>query len=535
MKITAKTIIFGILLFSVFSAVYALEKATIYFKNGDKLDCIVDRYDTGKWVDIVDETGSITTIKWDVINVVLFKNEKITLEELKQSAAPDVAEGTIEVEIETVSDSTGTDDKPMNLAQRLAKKEKERKEKEALAAKKEIKEVKKTEVPIPPKKIVAEPAVPPQAPAPTKKETTEKATIIYKNGDKLNCTIDQYEIGKYAVVIDESGNKRIVNWDKIDEVIFIKEENKPVQTTIVEPAAVPAAVTPAPVAAGSGSMLDQFKKNQSETSVETPANTKEERFKQDIREENKAEKPVFDFDKDSKKLSVDYYKTLESDATRRCWLEEGGKLLSKGYTVNYTYVSMDMSDEMPEGESEFSMHGLGYTGNMYLKFLNPPNYDMGKSSWTSMSVGFTGSFNINFGGMEYSSSGYDMTMDMTMASFELSVPLGYTFGVGQYLSRSDWKGVMLGIYWKPSFQFTSVTTTMDMDPDPWGMFPMTSDPTTDSTVNLSGLQWTIDYGSFSGMAEDLAQEAHFSISGFILPETDATPFMFSIGLGMVWY
>jgi hypothetical protein len=62
---------------------------------------------------------------------------------------------------------------------------------------------------------------------------------------------------------------------------------------------------------------------------------------------------------------------------------------------------------------------------------------------------------------------------------------------------------------------------------------MTGDPTT--SFNFMGFQWSIDWGSFGAMADKLAEEAHFTINGFILPETDTTPFMFSVGLGLVWY
>ena len=136
----------------------------------------------------------------------------------------------------------------------------------------------------------------------------------------------------------------------------------------------------------------------------------------------------------------------------------------------------------------------------------------------------------------------EMDSDIVMLSIELSIPCGYTFGLGKFLSRSDWKGVMVGLYWKPSYNLTSTsssgTMTTTYDPDPYGFSgtsEFTSDPTTDGALNLAGFQWTIDYGSFSDMVEDLAQEAHLSINGFILPETDSTPFMFSIGLGMIWY
>lgn len=549
-----KTKIIILAAISLFAAsAYSLEKATIYFKSGEKLDCIVDRYETGKWVDIIDETGSRKTIKWDVINLVYFKNEEAVQENIAPVAEPAVTQneeavdGTIEVQIETVPESAQTEPEPMNLAQRLAKKERERKEKEALAAQKSAadaeaakakKEVKKTEVPAASKNISTEPAKPAQGSVPVKKQTQEKATIYYKNGDKLNCDIESYELGKYAVVVDDTGNKRIISWDNINEIVFIKKEETPKAISqIPEQPPVSAPATPAPPAvipssgdSGNKSMLGQFQKKQAETTAEEPVNTKEEMFKEDIREENKSQKPVFDFEKDSKKLSVDYYKTLESDATRRAWIEDGGMLKSKSMTGNYTYMSMDM------GDTDFSMHGFGFSYSGALKFINPPNYAAGKNLWNAFTIGAGGSFNIAVGSMEMEMTGFDwdtyqsytyMTdMNMTNLTYDISANLGYTFGLGKYLSSSDWKGVMLGIYWKPNFTMSKSSTEID------GTY-YDSDPT--SSFNAAGMQWTIDWGDFGAMADRIAQEAHFTISGFILPKTDETPFLFSIGMGAVWY
>ncbi len=371
----------------------------------------------------------------------------------------------------------------------------------------------------------------------------EKATIIYKSGDKLNCMIDNYEIGKYAVVVDDSGNKRIISWDNINEIVFIKDEvpltaedesSLPaIETAPVTPPATPPASVPAPVAPASGSMLDQFKNNKTDTTSEEPVNEKEEKFKQEIREENKyQQKPEVDLNKKTGKLSVDYYQTLESDATRRAWIEDGGILKGKGFTANYTFASMEW------GDTDFTMNGFGMTYSGTMKWVKPPNYDEGKNIWTAFSLGAMGSFNITFGSMDMDMSysywnGYQwvyvsdtMEMNMTMLNYEFSVPLGYTFGLGRYFTQEEWKGLMLGLYWKPNFVMSLGSYEVD------GTF-YEMDPT--SAFNMGGFQWTIDAGSFGALADKLADEAHFSISGFVVPETDETPFMLSVGLGVVWY
>ncbi|HXK50236.1 MAG TPA: hypothetical protein PKW56_07195 [Clostridiales bacterium] len=396
--------------------------------------------------------------------------------------------------------------------------------------------------------------------------SAEKATLVYKNGTTLDCMIEKYEVGKYAEIIDEKGNKRIVSWDNINEIIFVKAEETPADDGAVSeslsapPAVVPATPVPVPAAAtpsvssgsdsgSGGSMLDQFKakkeaddsgskpKNAAERWAEKNSQTSQEVTPeeenvhiQEIRQENEYQKPEVDLNKKTGKLSVEYYKTLESDSKRRSWIEQGGILKGTGMTVNYTFASMEM-----EGmDTDFTMNGFGMTYSGTLKWVRPPNYDEGKNTWSAFSLGAMGSFNTTFGSMdsEYTfwNGSYFQTitteMNLTMFAFEFSGNIGYTFGLGRYFSPEDWKGVMLGLYWKPNYVMSRSTTEID------GNY-YEGDP--QSSFNMSGFQWTIDFGSFGALADKLAKEAHFSINGFIIPETDETPFMLSIGLGMVWY
>lgn len=383
-----------------------------------------------------------------------------------------------------------------------------------------------------------------------------KGTIVYKTGERLDCTIDEYELGKYAVVVDENGVKRIISWDTISEIVLTKvEPEQPVkqepavplqQTAAVQP--VPTAVTPVPDApdagtASDGSMLDQFKKKPTEP--EKKVNTKEEKFKQEIREENKyQQKPEVDYNKDSGKMGVSFYKTLESDATRRAWIEDGGLLKQSGFTANYTYASMDM--DFGDGDTSFDMHGFGMSYSGTLKWVRPPSYAENRNIWSAFSLGATGSFSVNFGSFDMDLLSYPywngsqivyidgtMTTDMVSLNYEISGNIGYTFGLGRYFSSDTWRGMMLALYWKPNFVMNMNTYTTSSDIPGFISTSDTSDPET--AFNLSGMQWTIDFGSFGALADKLAKEAHLSIGGFVIPETDTTPFMLSIGLGLVWY
>jgi hypothetical protein len=133
---------------------------------------------------------------------------------------------------------------------------------------------------------------------------------------------------------------------------------------------------------------------------------------------------------------------------------------------------------------------------------------------------------INYDTWPWTTYTYMAEMNMTSFTMDLSGNIGYTFGLGKYFSSEDWKGVMLGLYWKPNFVLSNTTTEIE------GEY-YDGDPTT--SFNAMGFQWSIDWGSFGAMADKLAEEAHFTINGFILPESDTTPFMFSVGLGLVWY
>lgn len=493
-----KFIVFVILV--CFSNAFSLERVTIYFQNGEEKDCTIDKYESGNWVEIIDETGSKKTIEWDLIKEISFKKDQEPQEKINTASEPE----------------------RLNLAQRLAKKEKERKEKEASEAQKQIEGSKQSK----------EDVISSQA-------SKSKATLVYKNGTALECMIEKYEVGKYAEIIDSKGNKRIVSWDNINEIIFANEEETPEKLSSTEPelVTVPAAapaVTAAPAAvlpvttepeSSSGSMLDQFKKNRAETETDSEPETispEEQRHIEDIRQENEYEKPEVDLNKDTGKLSVSYYQTLESDANRRSWIENGGILKGSGMTVNYTMVSKDMGSYAGVDMGQFDMNGFGMTYSGTLKWIKPPSYDENKSTWSAFSMGAMGSFNITFGSMEILTS----TTNITMLAYEFSGNIGYTFGLGRYLSPEDWKGVMLAFYWKPNFVMSR--TTMESN----GYYTE-GDPET--AFNMTGFQWTIDFGDFGALADKLAKKAHFSINGFIIPETDTTPFMMSIGIGMVWY
>lgn len=312
----------------------------------------------------------------------------------------------------------------------------------------------------------------------------EKATIYYKSGEVLKCSVEKYEVGKFAEVVDEDNNKRIISWDSIKEIVF--------------------------------------------------DNAKENEFIKEIQQENTGNQPTIDLDKDTGKISVDYYQTLESDAKRRCWLEDGGLLLQKSLSVNYTHASMQM-DNMgisSDSDTQFKMNGFGIYMSGAFKFLSPPSYEENKNSWNAFSIKFSFTGNQTYGSIEMpwfdydTMTSYNAEANITQVTIELSPNIGYTFGIGKFWSESEWKGIMLGLYWKPNF--TLSRSRMEIEEEYY-------EGDLASTFNPMGIQWTLDWGDFGALSDHLAQEAHFSINGFFLPETDETPLLISIGVGAVWY
>ncbi|MCG2760234.1 MAG: hypothetical protein L6407_03355 [Candidatus Delongbacteria bacterium] len=498
MKNTYTKLVLTLYLTVFATLLYSSDKATLYYKNGEKLECDIEQYELGKWVVIIDETGTKRIISWDTIKEVVFiktndvqdsaisQNPTITLDSIKTIvSAPSLSTDTTQIiqeespdvsKTETVQDSIKKEPETLTIAQKLAKREKERKKQEALEAQKKL-------------------------------------------ADDI-----------------EKHNKKKKGYNKETEPVVAK---------------TPA--TPAESKTESKSIFDIFKKKKAPiTDTEEPSvNTKEDKFKEEIKEENKYEKPEIDLNKKSGKLSVDYYQTLESDATRRAWIEDGGLLKGYGFTANYSYTSMsekflqnmmkeairnDMPYEMSISSDGTTMHGFGMSYSGTLKWIKPPSYSEGKNIWSAFSIGGTSSFSLTLGKSDMTITMYDVpyigTMilesksNMTITTIEFSGNIGYTFGLGKYFSSDSWKGVMLGLYWKPNFMMMTGSSESD------GVY---TDIEPQSNFNLTGFQWTIDWGDFGAMVDKIANEAHLSINGYIIPETEKTPFMFSIGLGIVYY
>ncbi|HQO10686.1 MAG TPA: hypothetical protein PLK90_00030 [Clostridiales bacterium] len=525
------------LIFVSAGVLYSAEKASIIYKDGIKAEFNIDEYEYGKWVVIIDDNGIKKIIPWDQIQEVVFtKPDSIANSDSLNITKNFTDSLPVKIESETVkTDSVKKDEVPMTIAQKIAKRAQERKEKEAAEAK--IKADYEAEM-----KLKQD-----QQKAEEKKESKSIFNIFKKK--------ETAEEGEISTINEKSKPSELTEEEKQrKEQVELKAQKK-----IEEETAKKKEDTE------SKSIFNVFKKQEPEKAAVAPSaaaetgsskteaeKTKEEKFKEEIREENKyQQKPEIGYDKDSGKMGVSLYKTLESDATRRAWIEDGGMLKGYGYSVSYSYTSMseeflknmmeeaiwnDFPYEMSISSDGTTMHGFGMSYSGTLKWIKPPSYAEGRNMWGAFSIGGAGSFNFTIGKSDMSITMYDVPnlgtytteskSNMTITTLEFSGNVGYTIGLGKYFFSDSWKGVMLGLYWKPNFMM--MTGTSESNGEYTDIEPQ-------SNFNLSGFQWTIDWGSFGALADRIANEAHFSINGYIIPETDVTPFMLSIGLGLVYY
>jgi hypothetical protein len=99
----------------------------------------------------------------------------------------------------------------------------------------------------------------------------------------------------------------------------------------------------------------------------------------------------------------------------------------------------------------------------------------------------------------------------------LMLPLNFggQVGLGKFVDSGTWRGVMLGLDWRPTYTYAKPS---DLD----GI----------SHFNYAGIQANIDVTTLS---VESSQESHFRISAFYLPTIDRNPSYLGFGFGAAWY
>lgn len=229
----------------------------------------------------------------------------------------------------------------------------------------------------------------------------------------------------------------------------------------------------------------------------------------------------FDINRNNGSVTYQYEKELDSEAIRKQWLEKGGTLKGKSFTGGLSYLFQETDDFYLEG------YGINAAFNENIINLKVPQYTQGPAPWSSFHWGYgiAGSYTntlVEIETIDVDGLGniYYTTMEVESSFANLMVNLnaGFTFGLGRFLSQTQWKGAVLELNYKP---------TLNM----W--IPEEGESTT--SFNFSGFSIDFNSSDFNATMNKIAPKANFKFSLFLLPPVDDLPFFISISLGAIWY
>lgn len=276
--------------------------------------------------------------------------------------------------------------------------------------------------------------------------------------------------------------------------------------------------------------------------------------------QNEKIKPGVKLDFDTKK-GLTFDQTLDSDQLRLNWESQGGFIRSTEVAMNYIITKMEFSDSL-SGDMKLDGFGFGYTFNKsFLKF-SPPNYAENKYYSYAVKLGFSAGINVNMFESKYENVTVDtlagigiitndvsINNDIRIGTMEFGLNLGVNVGLGRFLNPQKWGGVILGVAWRPTWQWTSTNTTITTDiwyefeslspyiPNDWN-WTYYEDQTTDENTQFSwsAVEFSLDFGGIKAMTDKMAKRAHFRLNLMIIPPLgDYKMSMLYLGMGMVWY
>jgi hypothetical protein len=227
---------------------------------------------------------------------------------------------------------------------------------------------------------------------------------------------------------------------------------------------------------------------------------------------------------DNKAVQIAVTKEDETEKIRQDWLAKGGSMGVNSFSASYTYVSMS-------GEySELTGNGINLNFTTNHINLKMPDFNAKSPNWSSFLFGLSGALGYQTASMSMNFTdeyGYDNSSEisMTMLTAQANLNIGFTLGLGKFLSPTNWKGVAIDFSYKPAWVYTQMMFEDSEQDDPEG----TSD------FNFSGFGVDFNFSNFNSSMNKLAPKAQSKLSFMYMPETDETPMMFSIGYGLVWY
>jgi hypothetical protein len=231
---------------------------------------------------------------------------------------------------------------------------------------------------------------------------------------------------------------------------------------------------------------------------------------------------------------------LESaEAKRRAWKQRGGGIVSyalqaqaSGILMPETSIPCIAANGLPApGAHSCAGRGGGGGGGVGLRvaylWLSLPDPESASHSWIAFKVG-TG-LDASFftfqqptvwhcSGTSCSDGSADYAGGSSM-NFAIPFQLGTQIGLGGFGDAAHWKGLVLGLSYAPSYSYTK---------------PSQGDGS--GSFNPAGFEVTFDTTSLEAKLDEMAKQAHFRVTVFILPPVSSDlPLFGSLGFGAVWY
>lgn len=235
--------------------------------------------------------------------------------------------------------------------------------------------------------------------------------------------------------------------------------------------------------------------------------------------------------KDNLAIGFTAEKVDESEALRQEWLARGGKVMYTSYMATGLYFRVDM-------ENYGTMDGFGGGGSANMNWINLkiPEYKSGLSTWNTYNYGWGYDIMLYAFSYEYSQPPMDVSLKSTTLNMLINFNLGWTFGLGTFADKGNWKGVALTLKYRPSLNlsYTSSTITMESS-EPMVPDYATTDSDTQTQFNAGGFGFDIDFTSFSATMNKLAPKPKAKVSFFMLPPIGDNPLFISLSLGVSMY
>ena len=353
--------------------------------------------------------------------------------------------------------------------------------------------------------------------------TTDR--VYLKNGKILEGSVKQYEVGKFVEIETKEGRIQIINWEQV-ESLDLEQTMGEVKTAPDDPEKQKQEETNEP---GIQEITPPAKLEEPDIAV--PGNqVKEQAMPNDLKVK-------------VGKKGVSLEQTLDTEQLRVNWQSQGGSLLGKELTVNMLMTKMDFSDSL-SGKTKLNGLGYGYAGNINFLQFSPPNYAEQKFYSYAFKIGISGAFSVNFMNFkneiylpEYSISTKN---ELTMGAFEAGLNVGANFGLGHFFNPQKWGGIILGLGWRPTWQYTMTNTTtetnMTTSNNSFNYSSTSTSSADNSQFSWSAVEATLDIGGIKAMTDKMTKRAHFRLNMIYVPPVgDYKLSMLYLGLGVVWY